>query len=286
MRSQGPISTGLLNYLEAHRHDYDAFIFFGYLYATTYFGLPLVAASAFLAPLGHDEWPIHFGMWDRIFGLPRQIIFNTPAERQFLRRRFPAHDLRGPTVGVGIEPPPQVRPGSFRARYQLTRPFLLYLGRIDESKGCREMLDYFITARDADSIDYDLVLAGNEIMPVPFHDHVLSLGFLDNQQKWDALAACQCLWVPSPYESLSMSLLEGWCLARPALVNGKCEVLRAHCETSHGGLWYEDDVEWLAALNTFTPEVRLQLGRNGREYVQHNYSWSRVEQQYLDLLRS
>ena len=29
MRTQGPVSTALLDYLTAHQHDYDAFIFFG-----------------------------------------------------------------------------------------------------------------------------------------------------------------------------------------------------------------------------------------------------------------
>ncbi|MBA3273657.1 MAG: glycosyltransferase family 1 protein, partial [Chthoniobacterales bacterium] len=103
MRAQGPMSSALLSYLEDNREEYDAFIFFGYLYATTYFGLPLVQRKAFLAPLAHDEWTIYFTMWDRFFALPQRLIFNTPFEREFLERRFLDQQLDGPVIAVGIE---------------------------------------------------------------------------------------------------------------------------------------------------------------------------------------
>ncbi|HEX8281032.1 MAG TPA: hypothetical protein VF551_06625, partial [Chthoniobacterales bacterium] len=135
MREQGPLSPELLEYLRVNADRYDAFIFFGYLYATTYFGLPLVAEKAWLAPLAHDEWPIYLSMWDRIFALPQRFLFNTDAERDFLRARFPSLPLNGVVVGVGIDAPRQTRPEEFRARYSLERPFLLYVGRIDKSKG-------------------------------------------------------------------------------------------------------------------------------------------------------
>src|SRR6476659_6032435 len=106
MRAQGPLSTALLDYLRDHKDAYDAFIFFGYLYATTYFGLPIVEEKALLAPLAHDEWTIYFSMWDAFFRRPRRFIFNTAAEKDFLCHRFSPQTLRGPVVGVGIEAPP------------------------------------------------------------------------------------------------------------------------------------------------------------------------------------
>src|SRR5438045_608252 len=105
MRAQGPMSTGLLNYLRTNVDSYDAFVFFGYLYASTYFGLPLVKGKAFLAPLAHDEWMIYFSMWDRFFALPKTLIFNSDSERQFLRERFPSISLGGPVIAVGLTSP-------------------------------------------------------------------------------------------------------------------------------------------------------------------------------------
>lgn len=70
MQAQGPWSPELINYVQQHQDEYDAFIFFTYLYATTYFVLPLVAHKAYLAPLAHDEWTIYLSMWDKLFEQP------------------------------------------------------------------------------------------------------------------------------------------------------------------------------------------------------------------------
>jgi glycosyltransferase involved in cell wall biosynthesis len=60
-------------------------------------------------------------------------------------------------------------------------------------------------------------------------------------------------------------------------------VLRAHCERSHGGLWYESYDDWRAILETISDDEKQQLGRQGMAYVRDHYSWSRVEQDYLAL---
>ena len=284
MRAQGPLSTSLLNYLRAQADSYDSFIFFGYLYATSYFGLPIVRDKAFLAPLAHDEWTIYFNMWDRFFALPKAFIFNTEAERQLVRQRFPRLAQDGPVIGVGIEPPKHLEPGSFRMRYGITEPFLLYVGRIDESKGCDAMFDYFVRWKRETGSPHKLVLLGTEVMPVPFHDDIIHLGFVGEQEKWEAMLACDWLIMPSPHESLSMALLETWSVGRPALVNGACAVLTSHCRESNGGLWYHDFREWSAALSIADEGTKQALGRQGQAYVQRCYSWERVERHYLALL--
>jgi glycosyltransferase involved in cell wall biosynthesis len=286
MRAQGPISTALFDYLRAHEHAYDAFIFFGYLYATTYFGLPLVKDRAFLAPLAHDEWTIYFSMWDRFFALPKLFIFNTVAEQDFLRKRFRKQTLSGPVVGVGIAPPKKIDPESFKSRYNLDVPFLLYVGRIDESKGCGAMFEYFARWKKESGGNHKLVLLGTEVMPVPFHDDIIQLGFVDDGQKWAAMKACDWLLVPSPHESLSMVLLETWSVGRPALVNGDCTVLLRHCQEADGGLWYNGFDDWSAALAIVDEGTKVILGQQGQAYVQRYYSWDRVENTYLETLET
>lgn len=285
MRAQGPVSSALLDYLEANRDNYDAFIFFGYLYATTYFGLPIVREKAFLAPLAHEEWTIHFSMWDDFFTLPKGFVFNTTFERDFLRRRFPDTTLDGPVIAVGIEPPDYFDPAGFRERYGLQRPFLLYVGRVDESKGCRWLIENFIRARSSGTLSHQLVLAGTEVMPIPFYDDVIHLGFIDEQQKWDAMAACDWLVMPSPHESLSMVLLEAWAAGRPVVVTAEAEVLVGQCRRTNGGLWYSSWDEFEAVVREIDDRTKERLGAQGRDYVATNYSWERVEQEYVELLK-
>lgn len=281
MCMQGPLSSQLLDFLRVSEQRYDAFIFFGYLYATTYFGLPLVRNKAWLAPLAHDEWPIHLSMWDFFFATPIGFLFNTEPERTFLQKRFPALPIGGAIIGVGIEPPRVTRPQALRQRYSLRKPFLLYMGRIDESKGCSELLDFFIRARSGQAIDYQLVFVGKEVMPIPYHEDVIHLGFLPEEEKWDVIAAADWLVMPSEFESLSMALLEGWSLGIPAIVNARSEVLRDHCATSGGGLWYMDFAEWKSILSLVNQTTMQKLGEQGRRYVQERYCWGRVENAYL-----
>ena len=281
MRAQGPMSTPLFAFIEAHRDAYDAFVFFGYLYATSYFGLPPVREKAFLAPLAHDEWPIYLNMWDRFFSLPRGLIFNTTAERDFLRDRFRSLRLEGPVIGVGIEPPSATPVAEFRARYGLEDPFLLYVGRVDAAKGCASLFDYFRRARAQGTLKHKLVLIGREVMPIPYDENIIHLGFLPDDEKWAALTACDWLMMPSPNESLSMALLEAWSVGRPALVNADCDVLVAHCRAGNGGLWYSNYEEWVSALSVTDSQTTAALGRNGRAYVQKEYSWERVETDYI-----
>jgi glycosyltransferase involved in cell wall biosynthesis len=283
MRAQGPISTRLLDYLRANKHSYDAFIFFGYLYATTYFGLPLVADKAWLAPLAHDEWPIYFSMWDALFSLPQGFIFNSEDEREFLQDRFNQASLSGPTIGVGVEAPPVIDVEVFKARYKLVDPFLLYVGRIDESKGCGTMFQHFLRWKREVGTSHKLVLLGKEVMPIPFHDDIIHLGFVDDEQKWAAMKACDWLIMPSPYESLSMALLEIWSVGRPALVTAESAVLVSHCQASQGGLYYNGFDEWCAALAVADHDTKCILGDQGRKYVRERYSWARVTTDYLNL---
>ena len=133
MRAQGPVSSSLLDYLRAQASSYDSFVFFGYLYATSYFGLPIVRDKAFLAPLAHDEWTIYFNMWDRFFALPKAFIFSTGAERQLVRQRFPRLSHLAGFSGhwrLHRTPPQNLDPRkAFACATGPLGPSLLYVGR-------------------------------------------------------------------------------------------------------------------------------------------------------------
>jgi len=81
--------------------------------------------------------------------------------------------------------------------------------------------------------------------------------------------------MPSPFESLSMVLLEAWNHGLPALVNARCKVLRGQVERADAGLYYGNTVEFIAALDYLLdhPEQARQLGRQGLAYVDREYRW-------------
>jgi glycosyltransferase involved in cell wall biosynthesis len=283
MQAQGPWCPDLIRHIETHSREYDAFIFFTYLYWPTMVGLPIVADRAILVPLAHDEWTIYLGIFKQLFSKARRFIFNTIEEKQFLQALFPDTRLEGPVVGVSVDRPSDVDPLRFRRDHAIEQGFLLYVGRIDPSKGCEELFEFFLRSRSEGCLPSKLVLLGKPVMPIPAHPDIFALGFVSEQTKWDALAACEALVMPSVNESLSMVLLEAWSVGKPVIVNGRCDVLVGQCRRSNGGLWYSNYEEWTGVI------ARLQsgcvsnvLGRQGWRFVGEHYSWPSIERAYLE----
>jgi glycosyltransferase involved in cell wall biosynthesis len=278
MKAQGPDSSRLLRYIKENRKDYDVWFFFTYLYATTYFGLPLAGDRAVLVPFAHDEWPIHLPGWNAFFRLPRRIVFSTEEERDFLLARFADCRLQGEVVGIGIQPPAVVREDHFRHRFGVLGSYALYVGRIDPAKGCDVLLRDFAYGRDR---DLNLLMLGREAMKVPEHTWLRLLGFVDEQTKYEAMRGAEFIVAPSALESLSLVLLEAWSQERPVLVNAASDVLVGQCKRSNGGLWYSDAYEFAAAVPLLRDkETARGLGANGKRYLDENYSWSRIHAAY------
>jgi glycosyltransferase involved in cell wall biosynthesis len=280
MKSQGPYSTPLLRYIQENAAAYERFFFYTYLYATTYFGLPLVADKAVLVPFAHDEWPIHLPCCDALFGKPSAFVFSTPEERAFLQRRFPGATLAGPTIGIGVAAPGDVRPERFRHRIGLDQPYALYVGRIDASKGALRLIETFARYREHGAGDLALVLIGRPVVALPDVRGVHVAGFVDEATKFDALSGAVALVQPSALESLSIVLLEAWSAGRPVLVTAESDVLVGQTRRANGGLWYGDDTEFGVALQMLRGPVGTQLGECGRAFVEQNYRWPHVVEQY------
>jgi glycosyltransferase involved in cell wall biosynthesis len=284
MRAQGPLSTQLFRYIADYGPLYDVVAFFTYLYATTYFGLPGVAKKAVLVPFAHDEWPIRLSMWDDVFAAPRALVYSTDEERDFLMRRFERLPQNSAKIGVGVEPPPDLNPERFRKRFDIDEPFLLYLGRIEKSKGVDVLFDDFTRYRRGATAPLKLVLVGRAHTAIPDHPDIVAVGQVDERTKWDALAACNLLVMPSQYESLSLVLLEAWSCAKPVLVNARSSVLVGQCRRAQGGIWYDSYEEFEVALDLFDRELRERLGRQGQEHVRSAYNWSDTVLAYRDIL--
>jgi glycosyltransferase involved in cell wall biosynthesis len=194
-------------------------------------------------------------------------------------------DVPGVVVGVGSDVPGHTDPERFRRRFRLDRPFAVYVGRVDENKGCGELFRHFRRYAATFPDGLDLVLIGSAIMPIPDHPRIHHLGFQPDQDKFDAIAASDLLIMPSYFESLSMVALEAWALGKPVLANGHCDVLKGQCIRSGAGLYYEsyeEFAETLYALESKGP-LHARLGRNGRDYFRTHYTWPVIERKYLDM---
>ncbi len=288
LEEQGPYAPKLVRQLRRERASFDWFIFFSYRYYPTYHGLWAVQDKAVLVPTAENDGVYGLSLFPPLLRAPRAIVYNSPEERSLIQGVAQNQQVPGDVVGVGVSAPAACDGEGFRRRHGIEGPFILFIGRVDRNKGCHQLFDFFERYRAAKASPLSLVLIGKEVMTVPQDPAIRSLGFLPEQEKWDALAAADALVMPSPYESLSMVTLEAWWAGRPVLVNGKCEVLRGQCLRSQGGLYYAGADEFIEALDYLIsrPELRQRLGENGRRYVAANYAWEVIEEKYLRLLAS
>lgn len=287
LASEGPASTALLSHLRASREAYDYILFFSYRYHHVYHGVSAAPARAVLVPTAERDEAIGLAISPRIFRGVRALMYNSPEEQRLIQSASNNHDVPGVVVGIGSAIPEKPQPERFRQKYGIRGRFALYVGRIDQNKGCKELFSFFLKGLPWLPRDLKLLLIGKALLPVPEHPRVQHLGFVDDQDKFDALAAADLLLMPSYYESLSMVALEAWALGKPVLANGRCEVLRGQCIRSRGGLYYETDVEFIETLRAITDSRSLNaaFGDNGRQFFQQHYAWPVIEQKYLDMFQ-
>jgi glycosyltransferase involved in cell wall biosynthesis len=289
LKLQGPFAPALLDFLARHEAHYDLFIFFSYRYWLSYHGIMRFPQKSLLVPTAEHDPTIYLSIFKPLCHKPRAILYNSVEERALINRVSANQAVPGDIIGVGVDPPARYDPESFRKRYNLSEGYIVYIGRIDPNKGCRELFDYMLRyyARRP-SLPINLVLIGKEVMPVPRHRNIIHLGYVSEEDKFAALEGARFMIMPSRYESLSIVILEAWFVSKAVLVNGQCEVLKGQCLRSNGGLYYHNYGEFERCMdymlqNTSTLE---ELGRQGNAYVVTNYDWDVIEKKYFSLVNS
>ena len=286
MNEQGPHSTELIQFIKKNKDAYQFFVFFSYRYFHSFHGIRTVPHKSLLVPTAEPDPVINFKIFKGLFHLPQAFVYNSVEERRLIQGMSSNYQVPGDIVGVGSEVPANTDSSAFRRKFGINDPFLLYVGRIDQNKGCGHLFEYFLRYKEQDASPLKLVLVGSPVMPIPEHPSIVHLGFLEDQDKFNALEACELLIMPSFYESLSMVLLEAWAMGKPTLANGNCRVLMGQSIRSNAGLFYTDFEEFQKCLQHLqkNPQHRALLGQNGKRFYEQNYSWPIVERKYLRLM--
>jgi glycosyltransferase involved in cell wall biosynthesis len=105
LKQQGPWSPSLVEYLQRQHSSFDVLVFYTYLYAPTVLGLKIDPARSVLVPTAHDEPAIRLGIFGDVFSQPAGLIYNTEAERRFVRASFHLRALAEEVVGIGVDIP-------------------------------------------------------------------------------------------------------------------------------------------------------------------------------------
>ena len=298
LKQQGPWCPALVEYLRRNHQQYDALVFFTYLYAPTVLGLEIAAPRSILVPTAHDEPAIRLDIFREVFSRPAALCYLTESERQFVQQQFRERPLLEEVIGVGVDMPqsqPYARiPAVEEEPAVVEASDAPVLGAANEHAPAREFASHLL-ARGAvfrrrhrlygpfvlyggridpgkgceELIQYFseyvkeggnamLVLMGVKLMSLPEDPLIRFAGLLSDRERLQALEAATVVACPSPYESLSLLALESLSVGTPILANARSAVLVEHCVRSDGGLYYADRDEFVECLKLLVGDERLR----------------------------
>lgn len=286
---QGPLSTECIEYIRDNNDKYDAFIFVTYLYYLTVMGLPSVKDKSILIPTAHDEFCIYFDIYNKIFKIPKAIIYLTEEEKFFVQNTFHNENIINDTIGVGIDIPAIVDGKQFCMKYKIVEPYIIYVGRIESAKGCDILFNHFIKYKNEyKDCKLKLVLAGKSTISIPERLDIVEVGFISEEDKFNGMAGAKALILPSKFESLSIAVLESMAVGTPVIVNEECEVLKGHCTKSGGGLYYKDYEGFKKNIDVVLAGIddNYELRSNAKKYIDSNYKWKSVLERFKKIIES
>jgi glycosyltransferase involved in cell wall biosynthesis len=283
LREVGPNCPGVMKHILENKDYYDLFVFLGYHYYTTTFGMPLVPQKSVFIPTAHDEDPIKkCNYFKYLFQIPRAIVYLTEEERHFVQSFFHNSRIQSIVAGAGVQRPSgALNRRDIIFRFALNRPYIVYAGRIDDSKNCKEMMEFFISYKESSNQNVKLVLMGSNGMQFPPHKDISYIGEVSEAEKFTVIEGARALIMPSKNESLSLSTLEAMSLGVPVLLNAHSGVLKSHVVKSNAGLYYYGLEDFKAALHIILSNEQLaySMGENGKKYVAENYNWDDIVSQ-------
>ena len=271
---------GLVEYLKKHDQEYDCYIVMGNYNSIPFLLDDRYARKTILIPLVHYEKSQFILSAHRITRKFPFLSYNTEAEKE-LCERIHGKSKASEVIGAGIEPviTEESRWERYKEEKHIPDRYLLYVGRITPRK-MGNLLDYYRTyvGKHPEETCKLVVIGENDVKSFQLDEHILYLGFVDDNVKSDLIAHATVVVNPSQVESLSLIVLEAMSAGVPVLVNGNCEVLKRHCEKSNGGFYYSDYTTFEQALSRLLgdPHLCREMGEKGRCYQKENYDWETI----------
>lgn len=281
LKAQGPYVPEFVEFVKQNHQNYDLFFCFTYLYYPIVKSIPYIKEKAICVLTLHDEPVAYFPQFRKIYTNEIFYCFNVPEEKEVYKKIFGYFPKNYKIVGMNLAPLEKIP-----SPYLHGSPYVLYIGRIDKGKGVGELIEYFLEWKNISENNWDLIFIGSGSLSIssPYIKH---LGFVTEEKKRELIQGSRLLINPSLFESFSIAIMEAWLQSKAVLVNGNSEVLKNHCIRSNAGLFYFDKESFLACLEFLykNPNLLDEMGRNGKEYVEKNYSPLLVKKKLLNIIQ-
>lgn len=198
-------------------------------------------------------------------------------QQHLLSLGVPASNLH--VIGVSPDLPPTVDPKGFCSRHGLEGvPLVLYIGRMMPQKGAKALLaatkKVWQVLPEARFVFIGPLLPESAQWFENTDSRILYLGKVSNQEKANALAACDVFCMPSLSEILPTVYLEAWSYGKP-VVGGKADGLPELIEGNQAGISVSQDPEEISDAVTkllLNSQLSQCYGKSGQELVTRNYT--------------
>lgn len=283
-------SRALYDYLQKMQEEYALYVFIPYMFGTTYYGMQQCFEKSVIIPCFHDESYIYMEIFKKAFPKVRGMIFLAKPESDLACRTYDLSHVETAVLGAGVDTDWESDGERFRKKYGIQVPFILYAGRKDVGKNIDSLIYQFAEYKNTHKTNLKLVLIGGGEVDIPtdIKDEVYDLGFVDQQDKFDAYGAATLLCQPSKHESFSLVIMESWLCNRPVLVHEACQVTKHFVEVSNGGLYFSNYFEFEKAIDFYLehPEKADEMGREGRKFVMENFAWDVIVRKFTEYFLS
>ncbi len=172
-----------------------------------------------------------------------------------------------------------------------SRPYFLFVGRLEKIKGVQEILRHFQGPGD-----YDLVVVGGGLYQRQLHEQAAGMsrvrfvGWLNQSHLGRYYRHAVAVVVPSvTYETFGIIIIEAFAYGTPAIVHDLGSLPEV-VEQSGGGFTYRSQDELRQQMDRLAadPELRRELGERGHRA--HIEKWTpephlRLYQQYIEDVR-
>jgi glycosyltransferase involved in cell wall biosynthesis len=174
---------------------------------------------------------------------------------------------------------------AFRRRYSLgNAQIVLFMGRLHPRKGVDVLARAF---QQANLSDAKLVIAGPDegmrdtLLQLSENDpRIVLTGYLDSDERLEALSAADVFALPATGEGLSMAVLEAMGAGVPVLLSPGCHLPEAE-HAGAGRIVSPDETALAGALQAMLSDVQAlhQMGRRAQSLVNDRFTWDAVAQQ-------
>lgn len=223
------------------------------------------------------------------------ITIAVSEEEAYYDKLMKARDVRLVYNGMNIEDFETLPPdGTFKNKYDIHSPYLLYLGRLDKLKGINHIIEAF-SILPAEYNDYKLVIAGKIteykeeldkiILSKNLSDRVIFTGFVQEDDKISIYSDAELFVNPVKYMGgVSITVFEALLSDTPVIVTPESGELIKKIDA--GTIIEYGDVDSLKCeiINSLkNKELTDKQISNAQQYIKDNLDWSTVSMKILNI---